>query len=562
MFLPYYVFWNLVLSEDDYGDVEAFSNFLLSQTELSWSVRNSPIKIYTAGDLKRLQKLYDLIEKTLCEVLQSKDYCCIGKTSWLTSYKYVQEFNLLDVRCSKFGIILKGSAEARDEEEKRESWVDEAVYFSAPLWRYQLWTGRFRQAFKLEDQDIENDLQSLFSLQFRPESQQTKRHIEKIRGKYQNVHTTLDKIEFNLFDLMLALSDIYDPARFAQGDTVPDELCAAIALLAKFLDEYEFEYPYQYAYEVDDNDPDDDDGDDPDDDDNNDDDDDISESDDTPIDLKWLCLLREGFPKSSVDYNLDDPDDFLINPSRELVKALLMRSVADYLKENPKDSSKIQDYFSDVAILGPRAIHDTPMETIQSAICSAHPSFKNLTCDVSAIGRIKVVGKPFLSIRKIFRVWKFWYSQKASVYLKIANYLSKKPSALNKMIAELQDIDFKPKTIKIRDDGLFSCDFDTTKRLSTQKNMVLNLLPKHLKEQLVSHSIKTSTIHSPEKEKSQKNQEKDQFETKPDETPASESPAPLNDFYYAMLLYTVFSVLRERMCKQAYEISLKILPFS
>lgn len=89
LFLPYYVFWNLVLSEDDYGDVEAFSNFLLSQTELSWSVRNSPIKIYTAGDLKRLQKLYDLIEKTLCEVLQSKNYCCIGKTSWLTSYKYV-----------------------------------------------------------------------------------------------------------------------------------------------------------------------------------------------------------------------------------------------------------------------------------------------------------------------------------------------------------------------------------------------------------------------------------------------------------------------------------------
>ena len=225
------MFWTLIQNEDD--ESKAFSGIMLNQATLNWSIRNSPIKIYNASDLKWMQELYDFIEETLCEVLQSKNYCCIGTMAWRASYRHAKVFSFFDakmlsfsekLRYSKFGIIPQGSSEPMDQEEMHESWISSAVYFSAPLWRYQLWTECFRNAFNLENRCLEDDLQGLFSLLFRPSSRQTKQKIENISRKYQSVRATIGKTEFNLFELMLALGAIYNPAHFRSENTSADKL--------------------------------------------------------------------------------------------------------------------------------------------------------------------------------------------------------------------------------------------------------------------------------------------------------------------------------------------------
>lgn len=565
LLLPYYVFWNLIQNEDD--ESRTFSGIALNKTTLNWSIRSSPIKIYNASDMKWMRKLYHLIEKTLCEVLRSERYCCTGKWAWMTSYRHAKVLGFLNMetysaseglRYSKFGIIPQGSKEAMDEDAKQESWVRRAVYFSAPLWSYKLWTERLYHAFKLEHQSLEHDLQRLFSLLFRPELRQTKQEIENIRRKYQDARTVIGKTEFNLFELMLALGAIYNPAHFRNENTsadelevepedeledgsedeledeledeseivldlaslntfvhqfereltdesknelkLEDELKDAIALLTKFITVY-----------------------------NNRMDEDGPEGDNRPLDLDWLDLLREGFPQSSEAFYLDNPDDFLINPSRILVQALFMRTIANQLDSYPEDSTEIQDYFYDAALLGPRGEYDTPMQTVQSAICNALPSLRNLISDASVWGGIKLTGESFssvdLSLRNALRIWRFLHPEQVSICEKIADYLRKNLSCIKDLITDLQDIEFKPEKMGTTDVNLFSFDFGVTKRLLSRKNLVIGFLPAQLKEQLGD-------------------------------------PSELNDFYYAMLLFAVFFVLRERMCAQARKLSLKILPFS
>lgn len=202
-----------------------------------------------------------------------------------------------------------------------------------------------------------------------------------------------------------------------------------------------------------------------------------------------------------------------------------MRSIADCLKEYPENSSKLLDYFFDQAICGPRNAYDTPMQSIQSAICKALPSLKNLICDASVMGGIKMPDKSLTSFMQDLYVWGFYHPKEVSTCLKIANYLREKPTVVSRLITELSEIDFKPKTIQTIDVNLFSCDAGVTKRLSGQKNKVLELLPVHLKEQLGD-------------------------------------PAKLDDFHYAVLLCAVLSALRDRMCKQTYKLSMNILPFA
>lgn len=102
--------------------------------------------------------------------------------------------------------------------------------------------------------------------------------------------------------------------------------------------------------------------------------------------------------------------------------------------------------------------------------------------------------------------------------------MRKDPRSLDKLVENLQDVYSKPVKVHPEDGELFYFHFGKSGRRSKRKRLLIGVLPGTIQQMIGD-------------------------------------PGEIDNFYYAVLLYTIFSALQARMCGQAYKLSLKILPF-
>ena len=506
LFLPYYVFFELAKCEYFIGESsDAFSVLQLNRETLNWSVRSSPVKISMSGSIRQLLLLYNQVERTLCEVLSDQGCHTIGQTTWDAISRYPKDFDWMDSLRIKNG---SGCIETDDDkyseadddtdqddfDESLSVWdsLDEITMpFYVPIWKYSEWALCFQRVFNVNFESIKKDIHQLFKLLFRPSTRQAAKEAAHICKKYENKRISSRRQTFRLSDILSSLCTIYNLRYFCEADPFSSkELQNAICLISDFC----------IATGQ------------------------ILDLETSSLDEKWVALLRYGYPEEYIPF--DNFDDFFVNPNRVLVKAILLRAIAQKWEDSIHQDIQIQDWFSTAVFGGGKGNYDTVMNMIQAEIYVSLTSPKRLIHDMATLGGVKVKSDKNISsnaqysLIDVFHRWEFWHETDSMTFSKIAMHIKKKTSCLDNIVKNLSEPFRHPQKLTLEDLDYF--ERTNSKRLLDRKKMIFELLPEQVQELLKDYK-------------------------------------ELDDFRYLILLCIVFSELRKRMCHQAYGLCMKFL---
>lgn len=470
LFLPFYVFIELAKCENAIGSDQTNPASIpqLNSETLNWSIRSSPFTLYHTDSIKKLMELYGLIEQALCEVLTKENIHTIGKTVWKASCEYsgisINDFFQRQAsspsnECKSAEDIYKSSdahsgkvtlpINMEDDDSDACYAEENALFFSVPLWKYNIWALCFSRVFHLVLCDIKQDIHRLFSLSFRISSPKSTREKNLIYEKYKGCEMHSSKRTFCLSDLLTALCTIYNSEYFTAEDPFQNpELQASISLLSNFM------AALTYWDEI--------------------------EQQGWPE--RWIKLLRFGYPNDRDVFLFDNYDELLMNPSRILVQTLFLRALANKWSGNIYEDGELQEYFCDTVYRGDYENYDTFMQMIRDALDRCLTSSKEIFRDIAFWGGIKIVEGHHKFIDGL-RKWSFWHEAESKMYIQIAQYIAKKPSCLDDFLQQIELTGSKPTELT-----LDSIDyFDTTDRLKEgklekYKLQVLTSLPNQIWE--------------------------------------------------------------------------------
>ena len=510
LFLPYYIFFEIAKCERLIDkNADAFTVPQLNRESLNWSIRSTPIKANSPKNIQQLQTLYNCIEQALCSELLEQEYHTIGQSVWAAMCNYPKE----PLFARFVGIPFNSDNDDEDEDDEDDETDSEVGFydgledyildypaendlpFCVPIWKYDEWALWFHRVFKVDLVSIKEDMHRLFSLQFRPSSRQAQRETSHIVKQYENKCMTSRKQKFCLSNILLALCTIYNMRYFYTPDPFEiEDLKSAICLLTDFIIAIGESY----------------------------------DSDTGSLEEKWITLLRYGYPdKKYIPF--DNSDDFFINPSRILVRAILLRTVALKWKGDVHKQAEIQGWFNTSILSAREDGYDTVMQMVQGELYTALTSSKRLLRDMAIWGGIKVINDKTVSSGATYslvdaiQLWKFWHEPEGLIFSQIVLDIQKNPSFLDEVAMNLGDPFLHPRKLDLEHVDYFEMtDSMKDENLKNRKIEIIRLLPEKIQDRL-------------------------------------EKLGELDDFEYIILLYILFSALRRRMCHHAYELCMKFV---
>lgn len=380
LFLPYYVFFELAKCEGLIREKDdAFSIIQLGKEQISWSIRNAPIKPSSAEiHFNQVCSLYDLVEEALCQSLQEQNYQSIGRHMWTTNCECRQQLF---------------SAGNETEDAINRAVIADAIDFSVPFWKYEIWASHFAYEFKGDEEEekekkelskdaLAMDIHKLLSFAFRPAGQ-AQMEREKILEKYKGYETYLRKHIFKLSELLDALCTVYNLRFFDSEKPFNQELQNAVEQLTGFLIACD-RLPLSAI--------------------------------DAPTSAQWLTLIKSGyyyydaFEIRSSDYD-DNIDRYLKNPNRILFCAVLMQ-LNMLFERVPK-----RYLLTDTGAYSLKKLSNS----LYTALCSKQAILR----DLLIWGGINVcLDRDHVnSMREAFHVWSVWHRNESLKYQGLMKYL-------------------------------------------------------------------------------------------------------------------------------------------
>lgn len=425
LFLPYNLFFQLGQCEGLIPDAEtgAFSVPQLAPDNCNWSIRNSPLKVYSEKEYDQANELYDLIEASLCETIQKDNYYSIGKHFLKIACRYWNDYS--GPECGKY--------RKKDIEDLSTEY---ASFFCVPLWSYDVWLECLCGQYGLEINAMIKDVNQFFSLVSRPPSKRAEKAADLIRQKYDRYQREIKGKNFRLAELLSAFCDIYNLRHF---DTVSpfksEALRNSVNLLMDFLVRLG-KYP--------------------------------AEALDCAIDEKWLWLLSFGYPvikgnASAVCF--DDVTSGLANPSRIFFRAILMRSrTKEATIPGRYGLSTFYPYSDSLKLLS---------SNLYRSLCSE----KLILRDLVYWGGIKVIleKKYMHDLGGAFHIWSNWHREEATAFGELFQYIDENSENLIEAVSRIEP--FAEYHVIL---DLSSLDFNNEKSegLTAQKEEWFSAIPK------------------------------------------------------------------------------------